>query len=196
MISFKAANPNRSVIRGTITIIIGVVLISVPGLTLKTVIQILGTFLMLDGFINFMIQTFSKKAQQNSIIFINRGVPNLIFGLILVAFPTNIVKVFVFLIGILLVITGVSLLISQFRTKNLRGLTLVFFILGLVAFLAGIAMLSKPFQSAQTMMIALGAIVTLFGIGEILWSFKIRKHLKQQTKQEPQTIDADYEEVE
>jgi uncharacterized membrane protein HdeD (DUF308 family) len=195
MISFKAANPNRSVIRGTITVLIGIVLICVPGLTLKTVIQLLGGFLMLDGFINFMIQTFSKKAQQNSIVFINRGMPNLIFGLILVVFPTNIVKVFVFLIGIFLVITGVSLLISQFRTKNLRGLTLVFFILGLVAFLSGIAMLSKPFQSAQTMMIALGAIVTLFGIGEILWSFKIRKHLKQQPKQEPQTIDADYEEV-
>jgi uncharacterized membrane protein HdeD (DUF308 family) len=194
MISFNAANNTRSIFRGVITLIVGIVLIFVPSLTLKTVIQLLGGLLLLDGFVNFLIQTFSKREQQ-SIFMINRGMPNLIFGVILISFPESIVKVFVFLIGFFLIVVGFSLVMSQFKVKKLKGLTLVFFILGILSTLAGFAMLTKPFQSAQAMMIFLGIVVSLIGIGQVLWTFKVRKQINRQQKQEPQTIDTDYEVV-
>lgn len=198
MFTFKAPNPNRSVIRGIVAIIIGGVLISVPGLTLNTVIKLLGGLLIADGLINFLIRSFSKTDKNNPFIIVPRGTSNIIFGIILLSFPTFMVEAFVFLIGFILIIAGGSQLISQLMGRSVLGFSWLVFSIGLVAFVSGLVMLSKPFKSAEALLIFFGVITVIYGVGQVLWSFRLRKHMRNQPKQQQHdhTVDAEYEEVE
>lgn len=195
MWSFKSANPDRLLVRGIISILIGAGIIAYPGLTLVNVIRIIGTLMLLDGVVAYLMNHFSKKQQGHKYILLPRGTSNVIFGAFLLVFPTLMVNAFVFIIGLILLFAGITQVTTQFglpKTMKTSWLMLSFAVISTVA---GVVMLTRPFESAQTMLIIFGSIVSLYGVGEVFWSFKIRKFKKQQIPDEPQVVDAEYEEI-
>ena len=192
---FKSANPNRLIIRGIISVAIGVAVIAVPDLTLVNVIKVLGVLMVVDGLVALLINYFSKKKQTSIFQVIPRGTSNLIFGGVLLLFPALMVNVFVFLIGFILLFAGFTQFASQISGRSLIGTSWLLILISIIAFVTGIIFLTKPFESAQTMMIVFGIILALYGMGEVVWSFKIRKAQKQNPPKGPDVIDADYEEI-
>jgi len=192
----KSANPVRNLIRGIISIAIGITVIVVPDLSIDLVIQILGGLLILDGLINLLITLINKSKQQNVMMIIPRGTTNLIFGAILVLFPSLIVGVFVFLIGFILIVAGGSQLIAQFSGRNILGFSWLITVFSLIGLFTGLFMLFNPIKSAVTILIVFGLIIALYGVGEVIWSFKIRKFQKQNPPEQSNIVDAEYEEVE
>jgi uncharacterized membrane protein HdeD (DUF308 family) len=192
----KSASPARNLIRGIVSIAVGITIMVVPDLSINLVIQIMGGLLILDGLINLITNLINKSKQQSIMFIVPRGTTNLIFGAILVLFPSFIVGIFVFLIGFVLIVAGGSQLIAQFSGRNILGLSWLITIFSLIALLAGIFMLTNPFKSAITILIFFGVVIALYGVGEVVWSFKIRKYQKQNPPEQPNIIDAEYEEVE
>ncbi|MCF8358967.1 MAG: DUF308 domain-containing protein [Prolixibacteraceae bacterium] len=189
------ANPNRILIRGIITILFGIAAIAVPGLSLEVVIRFMGALLMLDGFVNLIVGLIGKQQNQSTFIIVPRGTSNLIIGLVLVLFPSFMVSIFVFVIGIILLFAGITQLASQIGGKNLPGISWVIALSSVIAILAGVIMLFNPFESAKTILIVFGTVITLYGIGEVVRSFRVRKFRKENPPEPPRTVDADYEEV-
>lgn len=192
----KSANPNRNLIRGIISIAVGIAIIFVPDLSINLVIQILGGLLIVDGLINLFVTIINKSKQQNVMAIVPRGTTSLIFGTFLVLFPSLIVGIFVFLIGFILIIAGGSQLIAQISRRSILGFSWLITIFSLIGLLAGFFMLINPFKSAVTILILVGALIVLYGVGELVWSFKIRKLQKQNPREQPNIVDAEYEEVE
>lgn len=191
-------NPKRTLLRGIISILIGVTIFAVPGLTLSLIIQILGGFLLVDGIVNLMLDKLKKTQDQAAIMIVPRGIPNIIFGLILLIFPTFIISIFVFLIGFVLIFAGGSQLVAQLSNRSLLGFSWVYTVFAIIALIAGIFLFLKPFESAETMMKFIAAIIAIYGIGELYWSFKLRKAKSMQInvpQEGPTTVDTDYEEV-
>jgi uncharacterized membrane protein HdeD (DUF308 family) len=194
--SFKTGNPDRLLIRGIVSIVLGLAVVAVPDLTLVTVIRFLGALMLIDGSVAILLNNFSKKKQSSVLQIIPRGMTNLIFGVVLLVFPSLVVNVFVFLIGFVLIIAGFTQLSSQIRGRSFLGTSWLMLLISFIAFVSGIVLVTKPFESAQTMLIVVGVIIALYGIGEIIFSFKIRKYQKHQPKAEPTIIDAEYEDIE
>lgn len=195
MWSFKSANPNRLLIRGIISIFIGIAIIAVPDLTLLSVIKLFGVFLMVDGLIALILNYLTKQKATSLFQIIPRGSSNLVFGAILLLFPALMVNAFVFLIGFVLVLAGFSQFAAQISGRSLVKTSWLLILISIVAFVTGIIFLTKPFESAQTMLVVFGIIIALYGIGEIVWSVKLRKVQKQNPPKGPDIIDAEYEEV-
>ena len=191
----KSANPFRKLIRGIISVAIGITIIIVPGLSINLVIQALGVLLILDGLINLIISLSHKSKQQNVLVLIPRGIPSLITGSIFILLPSLLVGFFVFLVGFVLIMIGGSQLVVQGGRKG-GGFSLINTLLSIIALVAGLFMLSNPFKGAVSILIFLGAVVVLYGIGEVIVSFKIRKYQKQNPPEQPDIVDAEYEEVE
>jgi uncharacterized membrane protein HdeD (DUF308 family) len=192
----KSASPTRNLIRGIVSIAVGITVMVVPDLSINLVIQILGGLLIFDGLVNLIITQINKSKTQTIMFIVPRGLTNLIFGTILVLFPSLIVGIFVFLIGFILIVAGGSLLAAQFSGKNILGRSWLVTIFSIIALLSGIFMLTKPFKSAVAILIFVGAMIALYGVGEIIWSFRIRKFQKQNPPAQPNIIDTEYEEVE
>lgn len=195
MWSIRTANPNRLFIRGIISFLIGLAVIIYPDLTLVNVIRVLGGFMVIDGLLALIINYISKKRKSSAFLIVPRGTSNLIFGIVLLAFPTLMVNMFVFLIGIILLFAGITQFGSQIGGRSILGTSWIMLLISILAIVAGIVFLTKPFESAETMLTVFGVVIGLYGIGEAIWSFKIRRFQKNQPKAEPTVIDAEYEEV-
>lgn len=195
---FVSENPNRLLVRGIISIAIGVTIIVVPDLTLPLVIKGLGALMFIDGLVALLINYFAKTKKQSVFIIVPRGTTNLIFGIILLLFPALMVNLFVFLIGFILIFAGFTQFASQISGRSLMGASWIIVVISILAMIAGITFIVKPFESAETMLTVFGVIIGLYGSGEVIWSFKLRKYRK--THPEPvspnATIDTDYEEIE
>lgn len=197
MFSIKSANPNRLIVRGILSVIVGIVIVAVPDMSIEVVMRALGLLLVLDGFVALSINYFGKKKAQGIWAIVPRGTSNLIVGIILLLFPTLLVNLFVFVIGLILMLAGFSQLANQLGGRSKIGFSWILTLISIIALGAGIILLTKPFESAQTILIFFGIIIALYGVGEVVWSFKVRKIQKQQAKDSgPDIIDTDYEEVE
>jgi uncharacterized membrane protein HdeD (DUF308 family) len=196
MLNRLAGNPNRLLIRGIISLAIGVATFVFPDTSLTTVVQLLGAYLLVDGLINFLLFTFRKKTQQQGLVIIPKGIGNMLAGIIFLAFPAAMVSVFVFLIGLLLIIAGGSQLLAQTSGRNTLGFSWIYTLIALVATIGGIVLIAKPFESAATILMFFGGIIGLYGIGEIFWSYKLRKYKKAHPiHNQPTTVDVEYEEI-
>lgn len=195
MWSIKSANPSRLLIRGIISIVTGIAILAVPDLTLVFVIKVLGVLMIVDGLVALIINYFSKKKTTSIFQVIPRGTSNLLFGVILLLFTTLMVNIFVYLIGFVLLFAGFTQFVSQISGRSIIKTSWLLILISLIAFVTGIIFLTKPFESAQTMLVFFGVIIALYGVGEVIWSFKIRKVQKQNPTKGPDVIDADYEEI-
>lgn len=195
---FVSGNPNRLLVRGIISIAIGITIVVVPDLTLPLVIQGLGALMFIDGLVALLINYFAKTKKQSIFLIVPRGTTNLIFGVILLLFPALMVNLFVFLIGFILIFAGFTQFASQISGRSLIGTSWLILIISVLAMIAGIIFIIKPFESAETMLTVFGVIIGLYGLGEVIWSFKLRKYKKEHPEPAAPTatIDADYEEIE
>lgn len=197
MFSVQNTNPNRQLIRGIVSILIGIAVLVVPDLTLITVMRALGVLLLADGAVAFLIRFFRKQNEnQNIYSLMPRGMLSIIMGTILVLFPTLLVNVFVFVFGLILVLAGFSQLLNQLGGRGKLGFSLFLTLIALISLFTGIMLLTKLFEEDNYILMIFGAVIAIYGIGEVVWSFKIRKFQKMQPKKEPDIIDAEYEEVE
>jgi uncharacterized membrane protein HdeD (DUF308 family) len=179
-----------------VSVVTGLVIVLIPDLSLETVMRILGALMVLDGLVAMVLSHFRQNKQAGMYTLVPKGVVSLIIGTILVLFPTFLVEVFIFVIGFILLIAGLSQLINQLAGRSVMGFSPILTLISLIAFLSGIVLMARPFESAQTILIFFGVIIALYGAGEIYWSFKLRKFQKQMKPEQPEIVDADYEEIE
>ncbi|MBN2805456.1 MAG: DUF308 domain-containing protein [Prolixibacteraceae bacterium] len=196
MLNIRTGNPNRYLIRGIFSLAVGIAIMVVPDLTLPLVIRFLGALLLADGLLALLLQYLSKKSPNSPFMILPRGTVSLIFGAVLLLFPGLVVNFFVFIIGFILVFAGISQFASQISGRSLMGTSWIIIIISLISFLTGILFITKPFESAQTMLIIFGVMIGLYGLGEIFWSFRLRKYQPAQKQAASNIIDAEYEEVE
>src|SRR5665647_281823 len=133
---FFVPNSKSSLFRGILTIALGCVLLFVPGLTMQTVIIIIGAMLILSGLITLILSNRKKNRTVNGFLSA-QGIMNVLFGIVFVASPSVIVKVFVFFLGIILLIMGLFQLIGALGTLARSGLSLIYFLIALVTLSSG-----------------------------------------------------------
>lgn len=195
MFSIQSAKPNRLLLRGILSVILGVVVVSVPDISIEVVMRVLGTLLVLDGIVAFTLSYFGKIKPKGIYSVVPRGTSNLIVGIVLLLFPNLLVNIFVFVIGLILLLAGISQLSNQLGGRSKIGFSWLLTIISIIAVGAGALLLGKPFESKDAILIFFGIIIALYGSGEIVWSFKVRKIQKQNKQTNNEIIDADYEEV-
>lgn len=191
----KESNGKRQLIRGIVAVVVGIAIMAYPGLTLNMVISVLGALLIIEGLVGYFLwRKAMQGAETPGFILFPRGVGNIIFGMVLLLFPTFMAEAFVFLVGIIMLIAGLSQVLTQLTARKGSGFSLVYLLISLVALFAGVLLLAKPFESAATLLMFFGAIVIVYGAGEIFWAIRMRKLLAR-NKPEPSTIDAEFEEI-
>lgn len=185
-------NPKSSLFRGILTISIGSIFLFVPGLTMRTVMIIIGAMLLLSGLVT-MILSNRKKTGAMSGFLSAQGIVNVLFGIVFIASPSAMVKAFVFFIGIILLIMGSLQFIGALGALSRSVWAWVFFLIALLTLVSGILMLTNPFKSAEAILSFLGAILILNGVSELFMAWKIGRQPK--TYKGSAVQDVTYEEV-
>lgn len=192
MMKFFVPNSRNSLFRGILTIALGSILLFVPGLTMQTVIIIIGAMLVLSGLVTLILSNRKKAGSVNGFLS-TQGIMTVLFGIVFIASPSVMVKVFVVFLGIILLILGFFQLLGSLGTLTRSAWGWIYFLIALMTFGSGIFLLTDPFKSAEAILAFLGAILILNGLSELFMAWKVSR--QPQTYKGAPVQDITYEEV-
>lgn len=174
------------------TITLGGVLLFVPGLTLRAVIIIIGAMLVISGLVTLVLSNWKRTGSMNGFLS-TQGIMTILFGVVFIASPTVIVNVFVFFLGIILLIMGLFQLIGALGALSRSGWAWIYFMIALMTLASGIFLLTNTLKSAETILSFLGVILILNGVSELFMAWKVSRQLP--TYKGTPVEDVTYEEV-
>ncbi len=178
--------------RGILTLITGGVLTFVPGLTMKTVVMIVGFSVLFSGILTFLL-SFRKSTAGAQGFWVVQGLFNIAVGLVLILIPDAVVNIFIVIIGIILLIFGILQLIGAIGAISRQGMPWFLFVSAFIMMGGGLFMLSNPFKSAEAILTVLGIILMLYGASELFGAWKVSRRPK--TFQGQPVEDVKYEEL-
>lgn len=185
--------------RAVLAAILGIVLIIWPGTAVKTIIIVIGSILMLLGAVSLVFSKKPEEGQNRSLLSLN-GMASLIFGLILVIFPTFFAGIIMFLFGAILLIVGVSEVANLISVRRETKAPVSLFLGPIITTACGIVIFFNPFSTIEWLFIFFGISLLVYALTEFLSTKKIRKIYKDFTaskeKESDLIEDVKYEEVE
>lgn len=189
---FFVPNSRNAYIRGALSISLGSLLLFVPGLTMQTVMIVIGVMLLVSGLVTMILSNLKKKGAMSGFLS-TQGIVNVLFGIVFISSPSVMVKVFVIFLGIILLIMGFVQLMGAFGMLSRSFWGWIFLLIALLTLGSGIFLLSDPFKSAETILPFLGAILIINGISSLSMAWKVSR--QPQTYKGTLVEDVTYEEV-
>ena len=165
---------------GGIFAIVGLFVLIFPDTSLMTVCYILGTACLIGGVIRTVRYVKAKKESTPDIIDIISGIVLLAIAFMLLLHPKFLMSVLPFIIGVSVVIYGVS---SFFTGRGGLFSKIFAVIIGLY----GISLILNPFKGATAITSMVGFGLLVFGIVKIVTEIISRKNKPQL----PEDIDGD-----
>lgn len=164
-------------------IIGGVYLIIKPTLSFETLVYYIGLVLLLTGIIKVLASLIIKESFLLPGNYFFGGILNGLFGIILMNNKSTAVNIISTIIGLWLIISGVSglaLILNLKRNKNIIDNNLL--ITNILKLILGIIVLTTPIITIVFTGWVLGLILILVGIIMIINSFKNNKIYKVKIK--------------
>jgi len=184
--------PQNAFIRGLLTIAVGILFLGLPGLTLKSVVMTVGGMILLSGILSLL---FSKNKNSKGINIGSsfQGFFNILWGLLFLLSPMTIVKVFGFFFGIIFVLLGIMQLFGALGTLSKSIWSWIYLAFSVILISGGVFLLTQPIESAEKILLFLGAILVVYGILELTMAWRL-KNIPKGTKA-GNVVDTTYEEV-
>ena len=141
--------------RGIISLIIGILLLTMPGATILTLCLFVGFFLLING-VTTLIKAF--KIHEHKAFMISYGLFYLLAGIIILLRPILVEGIFFIIFTIWILITGLQQLITaikaKHRPKQARILTAI---TGIISLALGLTLVFYPH-------IGFGIVIAIIGI--------------------------------
>ncbi len=189
---FLRPSPQNALIRGLLTILIGILFLSLPDLTLKTVIMTIGAIILATGLFSLLFSYINNKKQHTySSAF--QGFFNIILGLLFLVSPMVIVKVFGFFFGVIFLLLGIIQASGAIGTLTRSVWSWVNLVFGILMISGGFFLLVHPIESAENILTFFGAIMLVYGILQLITAWRLRKIPKGTDS--GNIVDTTYEEV-
>ena len=193
-LNVRIKDMNRtSIIFSILFILLGLFLLIKPDSAIHLVSYALGIMLLIGGSIS-MIKFFSNK-QLESYLDLNFVVGSFvfIFGIIILIKPTTIASIIPLLLGIWMVINGVTKL-SYSLTLNKNNKSLSSILVALLILVCGILLIFNPFEGAKFFTQILGATIIIYSVLDLIECIVIKKSLYGYAIEENNIIDAEFTE--
>jgi uncharacterized membrane protein HdeD (DUF308 family) len=163
-----------SLLRGIIALIIGGLAVFMPDITLRSFVICIGILILISGLVSLVFSARSREKFTKNILMAD-AVFNLIFGLLFIALPDTMVKIFVIAMGIGFLLIGIIQLIGTLSIRRDYGWSWIYFAISMLMIIAGIVLFTNPFTSAETILIFIGIFLLIYGVSEVYMAWKLSK---------------------
>lgn len=175
---FFRPSPQNTLIRGLLTILIGVLILSLPGLTLKTVVMSIGAMIIASGLFSLLF-SYRRNKQSNSFTAAFQGFFNIALGLLFVLSPMIIVQVFGFFFGLILLLLGGLQFFGALGTLTKSFWSWIFLAFSVLLIAGGLFLLARPVESAENILTFFGAVMLVYGVLELIMAWRLKKMPRQ-----------------
>ena len=156
---------------GILSVIIGIMFLTTPGITTVLFITLLGAFWLVGGLFSIG-SLFVDKSHMGLKLFL--AIINIIAGVVILLYPLYstlfLLAFFVIFIGFWGCFIGISHLYHAFKTKDAGN-----GVLGVLSLVFGILLLVYPFIAAALLPFIAGAFMIVMGIAAVIAGFMAKK---------------------
>ena len=177
-ISNFVTNRTNSVIRGSVALALGLILALWPDFVSKSIVYILGGCLILSGIVAGVVsyrQARQARVSGRSVSYFTfMGAGNLIFGLLLVLFPSFFLDVLMYLLAALVLIFSIVQMMSVYYTSRISRVSPYLYVIPGLLIIASLVVFFNPFESLNAIMIFCGIMIMIYAIAELAeaWAFR------------------------
>ena len=160
---------------GIITFLAGIAVLAWPGATLLVIAVLFGVQLIVAGIFRFVAAFATEDTGAGRrVLMALLGVLSIIIGLYAVRHVLLTLLALILLLGIFWIVNGTIELFTALSQRGMpeRGWTAV---IGVLSVLAGVVVLIYPGESLLTLSIVLGIWLLIYGVMEMVASFRVRR---------------------
>lgn len=167
-----------TLLSGILSLLLGVLLIALPGDSLVVAAILLGAYLLVSGIAQvFFAFTLHVSAGGRVLLFIS-GAASLILAILAFKHIGNAILLLAIWIAVGFIFRGVATTVSAISDPDMPGRGWEIFF-GLVSLLAGIVVLASPLESLGILILVVGIWLIVIGVFEIVSAFGIRSASKK-----------------
>jgi uncharacterized membrane protein HdeD (DUF308 family) len=157
-------------LEGIAAVILGILMLTAPGVTLFILVQVLGIFLLIAGIFRIVSIFIDSSSWGWKLL---AGILGILAGILVLRYPlwsTIVLPMWiVFLVGILALVQGILGLVLAFQGGGwgvgiLGGLGIIF----------GLILVANPVIGVVALPFVLGVFMLVGGIVAIVWAFRLR----------------------
>ena len=159
-----------SIITSILMLIVSILLILMPETILNSIVVLLGIAALLDGIlhsISYIITDKEMKAFSNELFF---GILEIMTGGLLFLFKANIINIFPVIIGIWIIIAGVTKFQLAFNLRGIDSKWIVVLLSSIISIILGILIILNPFSTVMTITVISGIILLITEICNLIES--------------------------
>ncbi|MBR3172756.1 DUF308 domain-containing protein [Candidatus Saccharibacteria bacterium] len=177
------------IISSIIAFIIGLIMVAVPGISLRAIGITIGIFVIIYGTVLIALD-FGVNRAYVPFYGIMSGILSIIVGLILIAMPNILPTVFAIALGIWIILSSINVISIAVAVKERVANWYLWLLLGIIDLVAGIIILFNPFESSISVVVLGGIIIMVHSLITIADTVMIRKDVKEVAK----AIEANFKE--
>lgn len=178
MITFGYKNKFSGFIRAIVAIALGVVMVVNKESAGELVAQIFAAFLMATGFVSFLFGFKDKKEGEIRMLNLN-GVVNIILGVLLFCFASDVQNIVWVLIGLTLLLFGLFHLVILYLARKMFQISPWSFLIPTLVAALGLVLVFRPSFLGNTLGLIAGISLILYGLSELFSTLRMRKVMKE-----------------
>ncbi len=165
-------------LRGIVLFVLGVLLLTKPGITLIIFVQFLAAYFLIDGIFSVFKSIKGRRYMQGWGWGIFMGVLEILFGIIVFGHPlagmTLTVSILVYWFAIIAIIFGILGIITGIKVRKQAkgewGMTVG----GILAIIFGLILIIDPVASVVFFLTIIGVLAVIGSVVEVIISLKLR----------------------
>lgn len=164
--------------RGLVAAIFGVVIIVVPGISLRALIVLFGIYVLLDSLFSLFTAIRSRKQLERWGVTLTKGVLGTILALLLIILPGISAVVVAYFLGAWFILLGVFEIITAVRLRRDMEGEAWLILAGIVSIGVGVFLFVWPAASMVTITLLIGIFTLLLGIMLMIHAWRIRRRTR------------------
>lgn len=171
----------RNVLFGFSLLIIalGVFLIVEPQFSTRIICYIFGGLIACCGVIDLVNYFVNKKQREYFRFDMIKGFTLLALGLFVIIKPDFVAAILPTIFGLVILVDGISKILSSFEIKKGNASWLPIMILGFITAILGVIILMKPFAIVNISMVVIGISLVCDGISNIWCQASLKRRMKE-----------------
>jgi uncharacterized membrane protein HdeD (DUF308 family) len=151
-------------LRGLAAMAFGVIALLWPDITVHVLIVIFGLFVLIDGIFELYNASNARRHDQKWAWLATRGCIGVFIGIIAFAWWTATATVFLYIIAIWAIVSGVGWLVITYRFPLSKAGKWLLGLGGLISVIFGIVLIAHPAGGATAVIWLIGAYAIVFGV--------------------------------
>lgn len=169
---------NNTLVSSICALIIGLLLVVWPGAAVNYLVMTIGVLFLLPGLLGlftYLVVLNKRRTEAPRPVFPIVALGSTLFGIWLILMPSFFVGVLMYVLGVLLVLGGISQLANLVAARSFMSVPFGVYVVPVLVLAAGITVLVNPFETAEIPFIVLGVSSIVYALMDLFRLLHFRR---------------------